>query len=339
MLSHLDASTGDALRSFQDALNQAQQSLQRDEKRLSATTQLLSDLTIEVDALKAHNAPNSATRQRREALLAEKIKMSHQTRHQREAIAAMAAHISHLKSPGAKLTEQVSALKGDVRALRRQYGQRAAQVHAYITSFLQPHNSLENLRCQISLLQQERVSQAEALRTATQRLEERKADLAALVASVRMDATSCPTVNSSGPPEPRPSQTNANPDTAALSTLHTDPRGEQLYAEEEVCTLIIPTATEEDRLAEAMRQRSAQLDAHKSVETQHDAERTTLEALRVDLKQQVLLLCQEIEQADAAQQRDQKVYLDTLNDAASGSVKGVPPQCRRCSRDLYRGFS
>ncbi|AYU81334.1 hypothetical protein LdCL_310020700 [Leishmania donovani] len=338
MLGNLDAAAGDALRSFHDALDQAQQSLQRDEGRLRATAQLLSDLTLEVDCLKADSAPNSATRQRREALQAEKLKMLHHTRHQREAITATAAHIQHLKEPRVKLTERVDTLKADVKALRRQYGLRAAQVHAFIAQFLQPQNSLENLRCQLAQLQQGRVSQAEALRASTRHLEELKAELAALKAAGRFDTTTDPNGDSTAGND-QPLGAKRDHEAAAASGLASDGNGEELNAEGDECTGSVPLLSEADRRSEARRRRSEQAAAHKAAETQQAAEQARLEALRVDLKRQVLLLCQEIEGADAAQQREQKAYHDALNDAASGAGGGVLRQCQRCACDLFDGFS
>lgn len=337
MLGNLDAATGDALRSFHDALDQAQQSLQRDEERLSATAQLLGDLTLEVDCLKADSAPNSATRQRREALQAEKLKISHHTRHQREAIAATAAHIQHLKEPRTRLTERADALKADVKALRRQYGLRAAQVHAFIAQFLQPQNSLENLRCQLAQLQQRRASQAEGLTASKRHLEEQKAELAALIAADRLDAPTDPNGNATAG-HGQPLGTKGNQEAAAVSALASDGNGEALNAEDKERAACVPLLSEEDRLSEATRRRSEQVAARKTAETQQAAEQARLEDLRVDLKRQVLLLCQEIEGADAAQQREQKAYHNALNDAASGAGGGVLRQCQRCTCDLFDGF-
>ncbi|CAJ1032849.1 hypothetical protein NXY56_005397 [Leishmania guyanensis] len=338
MLGSLDVTTGDALRSFHDALDQAQQSLQRDEKRLSATVQLLSDLTLEVDHLKAERAPSSATCQRREALQAEKVKALQHTRHQREAIAATADHIQHLQAPRLKLTKRVDALKIDVKVLRRQYGLRAAQVHAFIAQFLQPQNSLENLRCQLAQLQQERATQAEAVKMAQRRLEEQKADLAALEAADRLGTTSDSNGGAIAGNGKAP-RTKSGDEAAAVLTLATDGNDVQLDAADEECAADVPLFTEAERRAEATRRRSAQVAAHKSAETQQVEERTRLEALRVDLKRQVLLLCQEIEEADAAQQQEQKAYHDALNGAVGEADGGVLRQCKRCSCDLFGGFS
>ncbi|KAG5471354.1 hypothetical protein LSCM1_01438 [Leishmania martiniquensis] len=322
MLGSLDAATGDALRSFHDALDQAQQSLQRDSERCSVTAQLLRDLTVELDCLKAGSAPNSAARQRREALQAEKLKMLHHTRHQREAIAATAAHIQHLQEPRVTLTEQVDVLKGDVTALRRQYGLRAAQVHAFIAQFLQPQNNLEQLRCQLAQLQQGRAAQAEAVKAVKQRLQEKKMDLAALEAPDKLDATVRPNGGAAS--------CNRNP-----SSIKRDEGQPNEKAEDCAATALL---TEADRRAEVTRRRSEQMAAHNAAEMQQSAERARLETLRVDLKRQVLMLCHEIEEVDAAQQREQKVYHDALDDAASGSGTGALQKCQRCARDLFGGF-
>ncbi|KAG5471671.1 hypothetical protein LSCM4_03223 [Leishmania orientalis] len=337
MLGSLDAATGDALRSFQNALDRAQQLLQRDDERFKATAQLLRDLTIEVDCLKADSAPHSITRQRREALQAEKLKMLHHTRHQREAIAETAAHIQHLQEPRVRLSEQVDALKGDVKALRRQYGLRAAQVHAFIAQFLQPQNNLENLRFQLAQLQQGRVAQAESVKAAKRLLEERKTDLAALQAAGRVDATVCPNVGVTACNR-HSSPVKGGNNGSAVSTLATGSDEEQRSDESEECAATT-LLTEAERRAEAARRRSEQVAAHKAAEMQQGAEEARLEALRANLRRQVLLLCQEIEEVDAAQQREQKAYHDALNDAASGSGAGLHQQCQRCTRDLFDGFS
>ncbi|GET91134.1 hypothetical protein, conserved [Leishmania tarentolae] len=337
MLGNLDAATGDALRSFHDALDHAQQSLQRDEERLSATAQLLSNLTLEVDCLKADIAPNSPTRQRREALQAEKLKLLHHTRHQREAIAETAAHIQHMKEPRAKLTERVAALRADVKALRRQYGLRAAQVHTFIAQFLQPQNSLESLRCQLAQLQQARASEAEHVSACRRRLEERKADLAALKDTHRFNGITNPNGDvTAGNGKPPGSPGNA--EAAAVYAPALGGNGEQLNDKNQDCAASVLLHSEPEKRSEMVRRRSKQLAAHKDAEIQQAAEQERLESLRVDLKRQVLLLCKEIEGADAAQQREQKAFHDALDNAASGAGEDVHRLCQRCNSDLFQGF-
>ncbi|KAK7201568.1 hypothetical protein NESM_000221200 [Novymonas esmeraldas] len=338
MLGCLDAVTGDALRSFHEALHQAQTSLQRDEERLYTTSQVLQTLVLEVEQLKAASAPSSPDSQRREALQAEKMKLSYQTRNQRDSIAANAEHIQRLKEPRVALTETVNDLRLNVKALRRQYAQRAAQVHSFLAQFLHPQNTLDSLRRQLAQLQEGRAASTAAVADARKRLHQQQTELDALLSvSVGKEAPhteSCEAQNDETATINISSGGGDTGATAAGISHHVRSCGDD--------TVDKAPLSAAEQYAEATRRRSAQVEAQSIAAAAQAADEARLQQARAELKETVWLLCHAIEDVDAAQQREQKTYRDALNSAVSGADgvggAGVLQRCCRCNNDLFDGF-
>jgi uncharacterized coiled-coil protein SlyX len=337
MLENLDAATDAALQSFSEALAEAQRTLQQDQAHLDRTACLLRELSGNNNALRTGKVHNMQELQRLEALRAEKAKLIRQTEHKRDNVQSCVLHMQQLKQPRLQLISEVERRRREVKALRQQYCTRAAQVHGYVAQFLDPQNSLVNLRSQLVRMQHQR-KEGEA---AVQQLKERLLELQKAAAELNGEKQSELLTNEyelACRPEAQERNHGGHGDSppAPLDTAARE-------AEEDADSAAIVTAgcatkeaTEAERLAALTAQRAEQQTAFASAQCQYTQEETVLQQRREELKQRVLQLCGEIEEADAAQQAEQKSYHDRLNAAASSAISRV---CVCCCGDLLFGFA
>lgn len=333
MLQSLDLAAADALRTFSEALAQAQQTLHQDQARLAHTAEVLQTLTEENGNLRAGKVHNTQEQQRLDALRTEKAKLRRQIEHKRDNVQACLTHMQELKQPRLELVREVEGQRQDLKALRKQYCIRAAQIHAYVAQFLAPQNSLASLRRQLARVTNQRREGEEAVQQVKENLELLQNEVAALKADGRealsaksqkaADGLDAPPIKKGGPSETAQQYDNTEREC----------KEDNMDDNDDGVVAVLTDAEEFQRLAA---QRAEQQAAFATARLQYEEEEAQLQRRRGALKQLVLELCGKIEAADTAQQEEQKSYHDALNGAVSS---GANKRCQCCNGDLLLEFS
>ncbi|EKF38163.1 hypothetical protein MOQ_001632 [Trypanosoma cruzi marinkellei] len=305
MLGALDHTTTDALHSFHDALQRAQQALQQEELRLAQLTQTVRQQQesnqSKRDVIRSQQQP------RLEALRQEIMRVRSLLERQKEEAEAQQQHVEAVRRPRRDAEAESQAHKTSLQQLQRQYLANSVAVHAELLQWWQPQNSLMSLEAQVARKEKE----AAALQMDVQTLQEKLREYTG--------EHTLGTENSTA-------ETAKDKRDGGTYMAHADEEKEVTNGKENNDEKRNSPAWLEQKLLQQREERETFV--RHSTETQ-TLRREDVELLKTRLKQ----LCVDVEAADAAQQTAQQEFHSALNQQSdTRSLCGV------CGKEIVCSF-
>ncbi|RNF26244.1 uncharacterized protein Tco025E_01460 [Trypanosoma conorhini] len=285
MLGALDHTATDALQSFHDALQRAQQALQQEELRLAQLTQTVRQQQESNGARR--DAIRSQQQQRLEALRREIMRVRSHVERQKEEAEAQQQHVEAVRRPRQETEAESRAQKKSLEQLQRQYLANSVAVHAELLQWWQPQNSLTSLEAQAARKAEEVAALQGAVQALQQQLHEYTGEQHA----------------------PR---------------TETSLQGHVQGARDEAAAVAPGTACGDDAVSSSacLEQQLLQQREAREAFTRHSTDALTLRRGEVErLKTRLKQLCADVEAADAAQQVAQQEFHSALNQQSEARLR------------------